>query len=189
MTTGQKSLREVAEAAREARLEESRESARKNREKSLEDVIAKFHDDYSGFGRLAKEGFHVTAAKTEDFEYVKDVRVFQGGTAKTIEGWKIVIDDVPFVFGTTYQGTSLYLLHNCPKCGAEGASTFFGLDDLGRKLKFGPDFGHKCREAEARTVAYAIGSAARDLNCSPQDVVNDAYTMHGDLINRLRFGR
>ena len=188
MTTGQKSLREVAEAAREAKLEESRESARKNREKSLAVVMEKFHDDYRGFGRLGREGYEIKEPNAEDYEYVRDVRVFSGVNRET-DGWKIVIDDVPFLFGTSHGAESLHVMVTCPKCGVEGATTFHGLDDLGRQIKFGPTYGHICQEREAHKVAYAIGTAARDLKCSPQDVVDAAYELHSDVIHRLAHGR
>jgi hypothetical protein len=188
MTTGQNSLREVAEASRQEKLEERRKQAQKDMDKSLGVVVDKYHDDYRGFGRLAREGYEVVGPEGVDFEFVRDVRVFTGVNRKT-DGWKVVIDEVPFLFGTSYQSESLHVIITCPKCGAEGASTFHGLDDLGKLLKFGPKYGHKCREAEAREVAYAIGSAARDLKCSPQDVVAAAYELHSDLIDRLTYGR
>jgi hypothetical protein len=187
MTTGQKSLREAAEASRQVKMEESRESARKYRQKSLEAVIERFHDNYRGFGRLAREGYEVTEPGPDGFEYVKDVRVFSRN--EKTHGWKVVIDEVPFLFGTSHGAESLHVIISCPKCRVEGASTFHGLDDLGRLLKFGPLHGHTCRDAEAREVAYAIGAAARDLKTSPQDVVDAAFELHNDVITRLIHGR
>lgn len=190
MTTGQTGLRAAAEAARQDKLEKAREQGRENQAKSLASVIEKrYSAEYGGFGRLAKEGVEVPEPEEGNFEYVKGVRPFAGHKPGKIEGWKVIVDDVPFLFGTTHNHQSLFVLHNCPKCGVEGASTFHGLDDLGRLLKFGPaSYSHTCREAEAREVAYAIGSAARDLKTSPEDVVNAAWEMHSDLIYRLMHG-
>lgn len=185
MTTGQKSLREVAEASRQEKLEADRELSRQQREKSLRATIGRYHDRYRGFGRLAEEGVEVSEPSEEDFEFVNGVRLFSGTIDKG-NGWKVIVDDVPFLFGTSHNGESLFVLHTCPKCGVEGGSTFHGLDDLGRLLKFGPvSYSHTCREKEAREVAYAIASAARDLKTSPEDVVNAAFELHGDLIQRL----
>ena len=188
MTTGQKSLREVAEAARQEKLEERRESAQKSRDKSLDVVVDKFYDDYRGFGRLGREGYEVAEPQREDYEFVRDVRIFSGVNKKT-DGWKIVVDEVPFLFGTSHGAESLHVIVSCPKCGVEGATTFHGLDDLGRQIKFGPTYGHKCREQEALEVARAIGTAARDLKTSPEDVVNAAFELHSDVISRLIYGR
>jgi len=191
MTTGQKGLRAVAETARQDKLEEAREQGRKNRAKSLKGVIETRYDDrYRGFGRLAEEGIEVPSPSEDDFEYVT-ARLFNKGRESVgkVEGWKVIVDDVPFLFGMTHGAESLFVLHTCPKCGVEGASTFHGLDDLGRLLKFGPaSYLHTCRESEAREVAYAIGSAARDLKTSPEDVVSAAFELHGDLIRRLMYG-
>ena len=98
--------------------------------------------------------------KAEDFEHVKDVRIFSGMADKG-NGWKVVIDDVPFLFGESYRAESLFVIHTCPKCGVEGASTFHGLDDLGKLLKFGPlSYSHHCMEKETLEVARVIGAAA-----------------------------
>ena len=98
MTTGQKSLREVAEAAREAKLEESREQGRKNRRSpwrrwSPSSTIAT-RDSVGS----ESEGLEVLDKSFEDFEYVRDVRIFSGQADKG-SGWKVVVDDVPFLFG------------------------------------------------------------------------------------------
>lgn len=190
MTTGQKDLRALAENARQDKLEEARERGRTNRAISLTNVIEKrYSDKYAGFGRLAEEGVEVPEPEEGNFEFVKDVRRFSGHNSPKIEGWKVIVDDVPFLFGLSHNNSSLFVIHNCPKCGVEGTSTFHGLDDLGRLLKFGPvSYSHTCRETEAREVAYAIGSSARDLNTSAEDVVNAAFEMHSDLIYRLMRG-
>lgn len=186
MTTGQTGLRALAEDARQDKLEEARERGRRDREAALNAIIEKRYDDrYGGFGRLAEEGVEVPAPDPANFEQIK-IRHFGGHRSDKITGWKVVVDDVPFVFGTSHNQHSLFVIHTCPQCGVEGASTFHGLDDLGQLLKFGPkSYSHTCRESEAREVAYAIGTAARDLNTSPEDVVSAAYELHSDLIYRL----
>ena len=190
MTTGQRGLRATAEAARQLKLEEAREQGRKRRDDSLAKVIERYDDKYAGFGRLADEGVEVPEPEEGNFEYVKDVRVFAGHRSGKIEGWKVIVDDVPFLFGTTHNHTSLHLIHTCPKCGVEGASNFHSLDDVGRLLKFGPtNWTHTCLESETREVAYAIGTAARDLNLSANEVVDEAFNLHGDLIHRLMLSR
>lgn len=190
MSTGQTGLRAAAESARQDKLEERRESGRKDRERSLTNVIEKrYGDRFGGFGRLEAEGVEVPEPDEGNFEYVKDVRAFAGHRSGKIEGWKVIVDGVPFLFGLTHNHSSLFLIHTCPKCGVEGASTFHGLDDLGRLLKFGPtSWSHTCLESETREVAYAIGSAARDLNLSANEVVDEAFNLHGDLIRRLMLG-
>lgn len=190
MTTGQTSLRAAAEGARQDKLEKAREQGRKNLAASLTNVIEKrYGEKYAGFGRMAEEGVEVPEPEEGNFEYVKGVRHFGGHRSGKLDGWKVIVDDVPFLFGTTHNHQSLFLIHTCPKCGVEGASTFHGLDDVGRLLKFGPtSWTHTCRESEAREVAYAIGSAARDLKTSPEDVVNAAFELEGDLIRRLMYG-
>jgi len=190
MTTGQTGLRAAAEDARQDKLEEAREQGRKNRAASLKNVIEKrYNDRYGGFGRLTEKGVEVPEPEEGNFEYVKDVRHFNGHKSGKLEGWKVIVEDVPFLFAMTHSHQSLFVIHSCPKCGVEGASTFFGLDDLGRLLKFGPtSWTHKCLESETREVAYAIATAARDLKLSANEIVDEAFNLHGDLMNRLMFG-
>jgi hypothetical protein len=189
MTTGQKGLRALAENAREVKLEESREQARDRRKKSLQAVIERYPDRYRGFGRLAEEGLTIPDPSENDFEYVKDVRIFSGVADKS-SGWKVVIDEVPFLFGDSYRAEALFVIHACPKCGVEGASTFHGLDDLGKLLKFGPaNYQHHCLEKETLDVARVIGAAARDLGLSANNVVDEAFNRHSDVISRLMSGR
>ena len=45
--------------------------------------------------------------------------------------------------------------------------------------------GHKCLEAETLEVARVIGAAARDLGLSANNVVDEAFERHMDVIHRL----
>lgn len=183
-------LTEKAEAARVAAIAKERDRRASEREERLDKVIAKFADKYGGLGRLMEEGAEIVMPERKCFEPLR-VNEFSGRRdAGDIGGFKVEVDGVMFFFCTDYNKGGVYLLHQCHQCGVAGASSFHGLDDLGSLVKNGPkSYTHTCVEREARTVAYAIGSAARDLKMSPAEIVAEALDAEADLIDRLRFGR
>ena len=83
-------------------------------------MIDKFHDDYRGFGRLGREGYEITEPDREDYEYVRDVRIFSGVNKKT-DGWKIVVDEVPFLFGDEPRGRVPARHHQVPQVRSRGS--------------------------------------------------------------------
>lgn len=90
-------------------------------------------------------------------------------------GWLIVIDDVRFLYCDEYGKTGLYVLLTCPDCGREIASTFYGLADLGKKLRLGRNqIYHHCEDLESRKLRSYISSAARDAGVSEQDLIERA---------------
>jgi hypothetical protein len=177
-------LREAARAAAKEQQATRQEEKRKQREEALDKVMERFYDDYRGFGRLGKTGYDVRQPEREAFEYVSGVAK-DGGHQSSVSGFRVEIEGVPFLFCTDYNDHALYVLLTCPDCGALRADTFHGLDDLGRKLEKGRTTLHHCREVESRRLAYAIGSAARDLQISPAEVVEEALDRHWELIVRL----
>ena len=108
MTTGQKSLREAAEESRQAKLEESRDTGSEEPREVRPGGHGRGPRSVPGL-RLARQGrLRDQGARGRDYEYVKDVRIFSGMADKG-NGWKIVVDGVPFLFGDSYRqspGTS-----------------------------------------------------------------------------------
>jgi hypothetical protein len=182
-------LKDAAIAAQKQHREKDREDALRRREESFEKI--RWDHEYSGFGRLARDGYDVGPMPDRSkFEWLPypGLPAWGGGRISRTHGWKIVVDDVPFLFGPVEGSSfSLFLIHSCPQCGVEGASTFFDLAELGRLIEKGPkDYAHKCRERETRDLAYAIASAARELKMAPETVVSLAFSDHADAIARWR---
>ena len=184
------SLTESAEAARVAAVAKEKDRRASEREGRLDKVIERWSDKYSGFGRLAADGYDVGPAPERECFTSTRVAEFKGASGDDLGGFTVEVDGVTFLLCTDYGKGGTYLVHQCPQCGVTGASSFHGLDDLGVLLKTGPkSYTHRCVEREARTVAYAIGTAARDLKIAPAEIVAEAFDREGDLIDRLRFGR
>lgn len=182
------SLQEAAEQARQATQQTMRQQAIDRSEASLDKVIEKWNDRYSGFGRLAEDGFAIPEIPArEAFErlpYEKGILRFGSHRGERVYGWRIEVEGVPFLFSEDTHYGSLWLIHECPQCGCTGASSFYGLSDLGARLANGPQGGHNCMEAESREVAYSIGKAMRETGLSSDEIVRKAHDLHGDLIFR-----
>jgi hypothetical protein len=181
-------LTEAAGLALLERMRADKERRLRDRDASFERVKERWPDKIYGFGRLAKDGYDAGPMPARDeFEFVPypGYRILDSYRGEHVHGWKIEVDDVPFLFSVASGSSSLYLILSCPQCGVEGASTFYNLEDIGSLLTKGPKFGHTCRERESRDVAHAIATAARDLKMRPDEVVELAYELHSDLIIRL----
>jgi hypothetical protein len=105
-----------------------------------------------------------------------------------VSGWRFTVEDIPFIYVTTYGEQGLHLIVTCPECGQEVADHFYNLADIGLRLD-GRKLRHRCRERQAKDVAYAIGTAARDAKVDPGEIVDLALQNHWDLIARLTGGR
>lgn len=187
-------LKAAAQDALKQAEAKRREEGHRKLEAELTEILEdRWEHEYRGFGLLVKDGFPLPKKPARsEFKRVPypGIREFTSAhNSTTVHGWRVTVDDVDFLFSTAYNKESLYLIHTCPACGAEGASTFYGLKDIAELLEKGPKFGHRCLEAEAREVAYAIGRVARDTGRSPNEVVDLAHERHGDLISSLRYGR
>jgi hypothetical protein len=184
-------LSQLAEEARAAEVERDRDRRVSEREKQVDRVIEKFHDEWCGFGRLETAGLTVIECpEREEFTRRTEVLDWSSSRDERAYGWECEIDGIRWLFKTESESVSLRLLHTCPKCGAEGASDFHKLADIGALLRNGPkSYTHRCLERESRDVAYVIGSAARDTKLSPEEIVEIAFEKHSDLIYRLTTGR
>lgn len=179
------SLREAAQQAATDRSRTEREAARKRREEELGKVIEKLGEGPEVIGSLAHRlgpEFQRTFSP-EDFSYCK-VRQ-DGARSGELYGFRFEFDDVSFLYSTSYGNEGLHVILTCPDCGGERAEHVWSLEELGRKLKTGRASSHHCLVSEAREVAYAIGSSARDAKVSPDEIVQVAYEKHSDLIYRL----
>lgn len=179
------SLRERAEAARLDRLSESRAARDKAREDGLEKVLEKWgkaaRGEVESFSRVAA---HRRGADSPR-ETPSPLRVWSAteSARPPVSGWSFELDGVEFLAATSYQESgSLFVVLTCPKCGARRAEHFYGLDSLGDLLRKGHGTLHKCLDLETRQVAYAIASAARDLNLSADEIVRETFERQGDLI-------
>jgi hypothetical protein len=186
-------LTEAADNALRERQKAATEQRKRDLDAMFEKLKERWANEYWGFGRLMKDGYDAgPMPPREAFEYIPypGVRCWSGGRWQgNAPGWRVEVDGVAFLFSTGQNDSSLFLIHTCPKCGVEGASSFSSLHDLGLLLRNGPkDYQHTCREREAREVAYAIASAARDLKIRPDEVVELAYELHQDLIYRVMEG-
>lgn len=182
------SLQQLAEQARSEQQQTMRQQAYDRAQASLDKVLEKWEDKFSGFGRLAEDGFAMPELPArEEFvrmPYNDGVPSFASYRGERVHGWKIEVEGVPFLFSEDTNMGSLWLLHECPHCGCTGASHFYSLADLGGLMAKGPKH-HRCLEVQARDVAYAIATAMRETRLSAQEIVQKAYELHGDLIVRI----
>lgn len=183
MTTGQSLTERAAQADRESR-QKMRDDAAERRGASLDKVIERWHDAYHGAG----DRLGVDCPERSEFEFRSNVQI-DGGRHDSVSGWAVEVDGVVLLQSTTYGNSGLHVILTTPCCGVERAEHVSSVDQLGRLLREGRGFGHHCRETETRAIAYAIGSAARDLRLSERELVEEAQERHADLIARLRFGR
>lgn len=123
------------------------------------------------------------APKRDAFEYVTNVAQDRIGTQPAhVHGYRFTIGDVDFLY-IVGDDRELRVMVTCPDCGVERPSSFHGMADLGRRLRDGRPLYHRCRQGEAKSLAYNIGHAARDANTTVLEIVEEALT-HSDVIAR-----
>ena len=66
----------------------------------------------------------------------------------------------------------------CPECGGRHTESFYGLSGLGKLLKDGRSYLHKCHQVAARELAYAIKAASRETNLSASDILDEALEIY-----------
>ena len=89
------------------------------------------------------------------------------GRYPSVSGWLFKIEDVEFIYG---KDVGMCVILACPDCGERHADSWYGLADLGKKLKSQRTMFHKCQKVAARELAYAIKSAT-DATKLPADVI------------------
>lgn len=182
MTTGQSITERAAQADAEQRRH-IRDAAAERREESLTKLRDRWQDKYSGPG----ERLGLELPERDAFTFAKYATDAHRITEAA--GWTWEDDGITFLYSGTHGAEGLHVVVTCPDCGAKRAEHVSSLDELGRLLRIGHGYGHRCRETETRAIAYAIGTAARILRISESELVDEALERHADLIARLRFGR
>ena len=172
------SLKEQAFEAADDQRKKMLETAKAEREKSLDELIEKWDERCKWTFRDAIP----QCPARDEFTYARDVP-HDGHRGSPFSGWKVVIDEIEFLYSTTYGDTGWKVMVTCPDCKSTRAVNFSGLEGLGRVLKAGRDLFHHCYELEAKRLAVAIGAASRDAATSPQQIIDRALE-HYDIIAR-----
>jgi hypothetical protein len=177
-------LKDAAIAAAKEQNAGYRQRRLEEREKTLTKIMEERWFDYGGW-----KGFDLIpeVPPRDAFTYMQNVEGgFSGGR---LDGWRVEVDGVPVLFVITHGQQGLRVLLTCPECGTEHTESFHGLASLGEKLAKGRAMFHKCRQVEARELAYAIGRSAHDMKLPPWAAVQEAFDQHSDLIARYAGGR
>jgi hypothetical protein len=169
------SLKDTALAADKERREQSKRSQEDARIKGRIWLEQNWEKRWTGFDLIPE------LPGIDEFEWMTSI---PGSSPRhsNISGWSFTIDDVTFLYNKE-QG--MHVILTCPECGAKHAATFYSLDSLGQLLRNGRGMYHKCRESQAKSLAYAIGAAARDANTSPALMI-DLALEHSDVSMRAR---
>jgi hypothetical protein len=174
-------LKERAAAADADKRQVERNRAKEQRQKDLDATIARWPNAYCIGSKL-----DVPCPPREDFTFVRDIPHDGGGRDKTIFGWQVEIDGISFVTnGGHYSSSGDWVLVTCPDCNTTHACDFFDVADLGKILKAGRHFLHRCLEIETRELAYALGRAARETGLTVEQVVEETRSRHWELVGRI----
>jgi len=171
------SLKERAIASNTERQKADRDRLVLEREATLDNLIENWEDRWKH--RLDEAP---PVPERVEFTFVRGVVYY--GRGGNLDGWRFTIDDVDFLYSTTYGNTGLHVIVKCPLCGQEHCDSWYGLESLGRLLARQTAVLHKCHETAARSLAYQIGVAARDANLSFREVVELAFDHHGGMIHK-----
>ena len=88
-----------------------------------------------------------------------------------ISGWLFEIDDVEFIYP---EREGLHVVLTCPDCGERQGESFYGIVNLGDRLKKQRTLFHKCHQVAARELAYAIRAATDATGLSPHRMFDEA---------------
>ena len=160
------SLRETALQANQEQKEGYRTSRLAEREKTLDDLLERWEERWRH-----KLDEAPPVPPREDFQWVSMTYGEGRGRHTRVDGWLFVIDDIEFIHDRQ-QGMCVVL--TCPDCGERHADSWYGLPNLGDKLKKQRTLFHECHKVAARNLASAIRSATNATGLPAYTIIEDA---------------
>ena len=158
------SLKERALEAHKAQRDENATKAHQAREDSLTNLIENWEDRW-------KSRLDEAPPCPHRAEFGWDAVTDSSHRAERKSGWLFEVDDVEFIY-IPRDGINVVL--TCPDCGERMAESFYGIVNLGDRLKKQRTLFHKCHQVAARELAYAIRAATDATGLSPHRMFDEA---------------
>lgn len=159
-------LREHALQANKEQQEAYRAQRAVASEASLDEMIARWNERW----HLKLEETPTIPAR-EEFTYKRITYGNGTGRHPTVDGWAFTIDELEFIYSKE-NGMCVVLI--CPDCGEHHADSWYGMADLGKRLKAQRSYLHECHKVAARNLAHAIREATNATKLPAHVIFDEA---------------